>query len=326
MNIAFSKRNLSYVILCLALSVLIILIPWDFLNPRGFFIDRENYLFSYEYRRFRLVNFSADYFYDYVTNEWLWRYFNVYARNVLNLSPHIFFGIITFYAFFTYSLFILSKTKKVYALLYLFNPIFISFIYSQLRLALAMAVFITAIYLYRSKFYILAIPLFICCFLIHTSMLLFMLILIMATVIARFKFNKIFKLIFIVLLGFLLNLLIGPLRYTILSSIGDRRAEYSDISSPAIFFIIYAIYFLVVVFTIFKFKFKFLNNYAYNYAFIIFSFIIFSMFLGGYTSRFVAATQCFIIASLFLLKGVPNLLFHLGYIFYLLFLWYGFFV
>lgn len=324
MTLSFSKRSLNYIIICLILSTITVVVPWDSLNPRGYSIDRVNYLFSYDFRRYRLDNFSADYYYDYVTNEWLWRYLNGYARNVLDIPPELFFGMITFLGFFTYSLFVIIKTRKPLAVLYLYNPTFILFIYSQLRLAFAMSVFLIALYLFKKKTFVISVLLFVLCFLIHTAMLIFIFVLGISFYIARSKAGNIRKTLYVFLTGLLINLLIGPLRYQILSAIDDRRAEYGDLSSPVIYFLIYVIYFLVAVYINFRYKLKLFDNYTYVYAFALFSFILCTLFLGGYTGRFVAAGQCFIIASLFIIKGKVGVLFHFFYILYIIFLWVGF--
>lgn len=327
MKLSFSKKRRDYIIICIVLSIIVTLIPWDMLNPRGFFIDRLSYLFAYDFKRFRLDGFYAESIYDYITNEWLWHYILSYSRNDLDISPEVFFGFITFVSFFAYSFFILKHNQKVVSLIYLFNPVFISFVYSQLRLSFAMALFLLAITFFnRKKTLLISLSLFLAAILIHTAMAIFVFLLLASVYISRMKGRKVKKIFFVVLIGFILNIMVGPLRYRILDKLDDRRAELDDSSSPAIYFIIYAMYFIVVIYYIFKYKLVVLNNYIYNYAFIIFSFIFFSVFLGGYTSRFVAATQCFIILSLFIMKGKISVLFHSLYITYLVLLWIGFFI
>lgn len=319
-----SKSNFKLAFIVLFLSIVVSLIPWDKINPKGHFIDRVSYFFSYNFKSYRLDDFEATKYYDYITNEWFWRYINSYFRNNLDVSPEIFFGIITFLAFLTYSYFILDKTKKSVALIYLLNIEYISFIYSQLRLAFAMSIFIMAIYLFRRKSFIFSLIFFSMCFLIHTSMVVFLGILLASVFISKMNRSNLIKASLIFLTGFMVNLLIGPFMEQILSSVGDRRAEYGDFSPPFYWYLIYIFYAFIAFYLIIKNKLKSFNDYVYVYAFIIFSLLITSYLLGGYVSRFIAASILFIIPSLFIIKGKIGVLFHCTYIIYLVFLWIGF--
>lgn len=324
MSLYLSKRKLVYICICILLSLIVVFIPWDLLNPRGFFLDRAGYFFSYNFKSNRLDGFEATKYYDYITNEWLWRYLNGYFRNNLDISPEVFFGITTFLAFLTYSYFILDKTKRPVVLIYLLNIEYISFIYSQLRLAFAMSIFIMAIYLFKRKSFILSLFLFIICVLIHTSMVVFLGILLASVFISKINRGNLIKASLIFFTGFVVNLLIGPFMEQILSSVGDRRAEYGDFSPPFYWYLIYSFYASMSFYLIIKNKLKLFNDYVYVYAFIIFSLLITSYLLGGYVSRFIAASMFFIIPSLFIIKGKSGILFHSTYILYLVFLWIGF--
>lgn len=321
-----NRQRLNFFFLSLIISVIVGLIPWDKLNPRGYYIDRAQYFFAYDFKSYRLDGFEAENFYDYITNEWLWRFMNGYARNTLDLSPEVFFGAITIIAFATYSYFILDATKKPLVLLYLLNVEFITFIFSQLRLAFAMSVFIIAIEFFRRKYFLTSTIFFLTCLLIHTSMLIFIFLTLISFILSRLNISNIKKMTVIFLTGLMVNVLIGPLREVILSSVGDRRADYNDFSPPFYWFLIYVLYFIVILYKVFRYKLRFFDNYIYNYAFIIFSLITTSLVLGGYTSRFIVAATLFIVPSLFLLKGNIATIFHATFSAYLLFLWVGFFI
>lgn len=319
-----SKKKLKLYFIVSILSMVITLIPWDKINPKGYFNDRESYFFAYRFKSDRLDNFEATKYYDYITNEWLWRYINGYFRNELNISPEIFFGFITFFAFLTYSFFILEKAKKPIVLIYLLNSEYIFFVYSQLRLAFAMSIFIIAIYFFKKKNLILSISFFATCCLIHTSMLLFLGILFASISISKLDKSNLIKIILIFLTGLVVNLLIGPFMEGILSNVGDRRAEYEDFSPPFFWYLIYVAYALTAYCIILKKNLKFFDDYVYVYAFVIFSLLMTSYLFGGYVSRFIVASQLFIIPSLFLIKGKLGFLFHYTYIVYLVLLWIGF--
>lgn len=323
-KITINKQRIAFLFICFFMALTVSFIRWEKISASGEFWDREVYRYFYQFVSNRVERFVPNSIVDYITNEWLWLYINEFSKEVLQLSPELFFGLITFISFFTYSYFILENTKKPLLILYLINIEFISFIYSQLRLALAMSVFVIAIKLFEKKYRLTSIFFFISSFLIHTSLVLFTALLIVSIIISRINISILKKMVLIILVGLLVNLLISPFREVILDQIGDRRAEYNDFTPPLYWYLIYVFYAIFMFFITLRYRLNTFDNYIFNYAFIIFSLLISSLALGGYTSRFVVATTLFIIPTLFLLKGRLNILFQYIYIVYLIFLWIGF--
>lgn len=323
MSLLIPKKIIFYVIFSISISILIVFLPWDTLNPRGYFIDREQYFFSYEYKRYRLDSIDITNLYDYVFQEWVWHYLTGFSRNVLLLDPIYFFGFITFASVFAYSLFISVETKKLIPLIYLINPDFIVFVYSQLRLAFAMTILILALYFFNKKKMVLTLFLMIFSFTIHTSMLFFWGIFFISLYISKLDNRRFYSISIILLTGLLLALLIGPIRGVVLEFFGDRRVEYHDMSSPPIYLLIFVLYFFALVFSRFKDSLIY-SNYIYIYSYIIFSLVFFTIILGGYSLRFVYASYFFIVVTFMLLKGKLGVFFHYGYILYLSMAWYIF--
>lgn len=323
MNIYIPKEILKYIIVSFILAIFITFFPWDGVNPRGFFIDRDQYFFNYDFKRFRLDSIEVNKIYDYIFQEWIWHYLTGFSRNVLNLDPIFFFGFITFITCFAYSLFISIETKKVIPLIYLANPDFIVFVYSQLRLALAMSLFLMAIYLFNKKKIIFFLILMLISLSVHTSMLFFWVIFFISLYISKLKNKKALSISLILLTGLIITFLIGPIRGVVLEYFGDRRVEYDDMSSPPIYLLIFALYFFTLIFSRYKDEIIY-SNYIYIYSYIIFSLVFFTIILGGYSLRFVYASYFFIVVTFLLLKGKLGIVFHYGFILYLCMAWYVF--
>lgn len=318
----FSKDKFILIIF-LFVSFCFPFIPLDKMSATGYFFDRDQYFDAYLYKNYRLESFLPEKFIDYFTFEWGWHFLTSYSYNFLDIPVNVFFGFITFLCIFSFGLFVFKNSSSWLPLLYLLNPVFLAFAFSQLRLAFAMVIFLIFIYFFNKKNYIISFFFLISSNLIHTAIILFFIIFFLSKIISTLN-NIYIKLISIILSGFLLNILTGPLREMLLSAVGDRRAEYKDMSSPTVYFIFYVVYFLYVVYEDLKYKKGYMNNYIYNYAFIIFSFTLVSLIFGGYVSRFIAASYGFIVISLFLVKTKNKIFIHCGYTLYLFLLWFTF--
>src|SRR5690606_20760185 len=91
---------------------------------------------------------------------------------------------------------------------------------------------------------------------IHTSTIVF----ISFGVVSYFFNNKIksenFKLLILSIYGFLVAFVLGPMRSLILNYFGDRRAEYSDMSSPIIMILFWVVVYFGLIWSIIKNKTK----------------------------------------------------------------------
>jgi len=316
-------KNRLILIIFLITSFCFSFIPLDKMSATGYFFDRDQYFDAYLYKNYRLDSFTAEKLIDYFTYEWGWHFLTSYFYNSLGVPVEYFFGFITFLCIFSFGVFILKNSLSWIPLLYLLNPVFLAFAFSQLRLACAMVFFLIFLYFFDKKRYIISFFFLIISNLIHTAIILFFVIFILSKIISKLNNNYI-KIISIILSGFLLNILTGPLRETLLSAVGDRRAEYKDMSSPTIYFIFYVVYFFYIIYEDIKYKREYMTSYINNYAFIIFSFTLVSLVFGGYVSRFIAASYSFIVISLFLVKTKNKVFIHCGYTLYLFLLWFTF--
>lgn len=298
-------------------------VPLDKLSATGSFFDRDQYFNAYLYKNYRLDSFNAEAIIDYFTYEWGWHYLNAFSYNILNLPVEFFFGCITFLCLFVYGIFVLKKANSIFAIFYLINPVFFAFAFSQMRLAFAMVVLLLGIYFFNKSRYILFTLFLIISLLIHTAISIFFIIFLFSKFVEKIK-NNFLKIFSVLFFGLFLTILTGPLREVLLTAVGDRRAEYKDMSSPTIYFLFYVVYLFYIFYQMISLKKRYMDNYIYNYAFIIFSFTFMSLIFGGYVSRFIAASHCFIVISLFLVKDKTSIIIHFGYILYLFMLWYNF--
>jgi hypothetical protein len=87
------------------------------------------------------------------------------------------------------------------------------------------------------------------------------------------------------LTGVLIATAIGPFREVILGAVGDRRAEYYDVSSTAAY-----LSFWIVMWVLLLYRWKdTMTSIDARYALIILSIVAMNVFTGGYSSRFIAA-------------------------------------
>lgn len=306
------KSNLFFIIILFGIAIFFSVVPLESIKKNGF-VDRENYInyLTYYNSRSEVEVFIT--FYDYITKEWLWHKFIFFLKDFFYLSPNLIFSLISLFCFFIASLIIFKKTNSLIYVLFLVNPIFIDFYYSQLRLAFAFAIWGLA-YLLIEKYKKISLALIGLAFLIHTSSVLFISLGFLAYFATVSKMNNYMKLIFLCLLGFFTSIITGPLRATILSYFGDRRAEYSDMNFDIIFssFWIFLLFSMILNHIFFK---KNLKSYE-AYSIIFLSLIFLNYFIGGYSSRFLAATYPFLIISLYYLKSNLRIFCITFYIFY----------
>ncbi|WBX84778.1 hypothetical protein [Sphingosinicella microcystinivorans] len=215
----------------------------------------------------------------YFSAEFLWNMFLSYLNRSIGLSVDQIFFLITTMVIWRISFEIASRAGWIYTLL-LMNPLIIDYAFSQLRIAFA--IFIISFFWTGQRGKVITFFAYAVCASIHTSIFLF--------AIMHFSVNKFFdsrfkNLIMLCLTGFLIAILVGPLREAVLGAIGDRRAEYHDMSST-----FYYLFFWILMwfFCLFRWK-DIMASADGRYALIILSIVIVNAFTGGYSTRFIAA-------------------------------------
>lgn len=297
-------------------------IPWEeiyrVVNGHGF-MDKEVYSDYFlnqtsvlDYKEFNGVL-------SYVSNEFLWHYaIGWLANNTSILIDHVFLAI----SFITLLIFglLLAKWQSIYALPLLLNPLVIDFAFSQYRLALAVSI-LGAAYLLYGRSGIVSFVLVLASLFIHSGTALFILIYAAIWLVQwlsvhfRIGCSAVFTILFAT--GGFISLLIGPLREAILSAIGDRRAEYHDMSSS----LLYSLFWTALLIPFYLSRRHLVTLDYARYALVIISIIFVNVFHGGYSTRFLAATFPCLVSAILSLRGVMKTLVTVLFIAYAMFQW-----
>ena len=309
------KKKSFDIILIFVISLLITLIPWE--DIRNYlFVDKQGYIYYLKYFTNRTLYLEINSPVDYLTNESLWHFFIFFLKESLYLSPETIFAIISFACVFSASLVLYRYSGKLYSILYLLNPVFIDFYSSQFRLAFAFTLWCFAYLIYKNHKMIAYLLIGISIF-IHTSSALFISIGILSIYLSTGKFQyQNIKLIISFLIGLLVSLLTGPYLYEILSAVGDRRAEYKEMSYNIIFHSFWMFLLIVIAINAFGQRLRLKDVHYYSLSFL--SLLLLNYFIGGYSSRYLAATFPFIIALIFYQRSIDKIIITTIYILYTL--------
>jgi len=277
-----SKEN-KLLLFAILFSLFFSLIPWDYLYSNTF-VDRITYysLISYYENRINYIDYED--FFAYIKEEWLWSYITLIWSDVLNINVYLLFASITFLSVLS-TLLLLIYFNKLYFSVFLFNPLYINFVYSQLRLALAISLIFFAFnfFLRKKKYFFIFFFLFSSIF-IHTTSVIFIFL-----IFPIYFLNDKYKIYYALLYPIFIALLTGYYREVFLGYIGDRRVDYSDMTGSLYVLIIYYFFFLLSFLYLSKFK----ENNLYLICFSSLSLVTFSYILGSYPSRFLAASYVF---------------------------------
>lgn len=229
-------------------------------------------------------NLVTDYIYywdtiSYLSREFLWNYIISYMYKDIGLSIETIFFSITLFVLWRIAVDITSRIG-IYYIIFIFNPLIVDYAFSQMRLALAIA--ILSFFWRGQRGRAVTVIAYAVCTSIHTAVSLFA---VMHFVSNRFVAPKRTNLLVLCITGLLIAAAIGPLREAILGAIGDRRAEYSDMSSSMLY-----LSFWVVMLGALLFNWKdTMNSVDGRYSIIILSIVVMNLITGGYSTRFIAA-------------------------------------
>lgn len=293
-------------ILCYAFlySFCFILIPWESMFPLGYFIDKSVYLK-------RMLAFSEGrelYVFDnitltsWVTNELGWAYLLLFFSN-LNFNHEWFLKSISFFIVFVNLFFVVTRINKfnvfilfIISLLFI-NPIFVDFSMSQIRSAFCLSIFLVFLMLYESNkktislFFLSVVPI------IHTIGIVLISFYFLYLLLKRFSLNMLQGQYFPVVLGLLFSLFMFVGWHYVLSYLGDRRAEYSDMSSS----LKYMIFWVFLLFAFVLLKIKCVESYIFL-GMLLLSIAVFNTIFSLYSSRFIALGFVFIIPIFFMIR------------------------
>ena len=282
--------------------------------------DRNVYIKKIEDGTGPLSYFQYETLISFITHEFLWALLEDFLHRNQFVSYELVFQAIST-AILSASAIILARRKNLFFLILLLNPLIIDLAYSQLRLALALSILLWIITLQIRKLYIV-FPLLITATLVHTGMLIFMathfLVAITGSDFTRFYWSARKRMAMLVCFGFTVGIMIGPLREILLSSIGDRRVEYHDMSSSLLYLSFWIGLFWLLVFD----QRRTLEKYESRYSVAILGIIVINAFTEFYSTRFLAAIFPFLIISVFGALGKDKFLISIPFLMYVMFQWY----
>lgn len=273
-------------------------IPWEKIYGSAF-RDKQVYFdyFLYGTSILEFRDFNA--VLDYVVHEFLWHSLISMLVGELGISIEIVFLAISALTLAVFS-YLLVTRHGIASLILLVNPLVIDLVFSQFRSSLAISLLGLA-YLLKGRtlaYLFIGLSIF-----IHTAALLFIFMYISVIFAQKFFSGKrsITTVEFSVLccIGFTVSLLIGPLRETILSAIGDRRAEYTDASST----FLYSSFWIFLLLAIGMRTKTCLQNDIQRYSVVILSLVTMNTFVGAYSTRFLAASFPMLMSTILSIRG-----------------------
>ena len=307
----------------LMIGILLSFIPWPDIvlelsgQPMW---DRDVYIKTIEAGTGPLSYFHYETLVSFVTHEYLWAWLMDFLHRARFVSYELVFQAIST-ATLSAAAVILARRKSLLFLIFLLNPLIIDLAYSQLRLALAMSLLLWILVL-RVNSPRVVFPLLITATLIHTGMLIFFAAHFVATMtrpdFGRFRWSAGGRMAMLLCFGLAVGIMVGPLREILLSAVGDRRAQYHDMSSSLLYLSFWIGLFFLLVFD----QRRTLIKYESRYSVAILGIIFINAFTGFYSTRFIAAIFPFLIVAIFGVLGKNKFLVSIPFLIYFLFQWY----
>lgn len=291
--VSVTHLSIKKLVIALSFSAIFVSIPWSniFTSIDGTdFPDRQNYLRQLE-------NFDLSYdrgIYetrlDYYTGEFIWGWL-LRTLSDAGMAGETILDAIAFGFLVSISILILRELSAPY-LLFLINPITISMAFSQSRSALMVTLLMLAVQLPKKY---LPISIFLVCTaaFVHTSAPLFLLIFWTSTTRNKSEHHSP-SFLFPLLVGIFVSFATGPWMSDLLTLIGDRRAEYSNMGSGILFlsFWAFGLIYLIAIWS------KFGSNSSMRIALSVLALTTASLITDSYASRFIAAFFPYLVISL----------------------------
>ncbi len=279
--------------------------PWPDIimsGTRGILQDREVYIQKIIYKDNLLDYFYFDSYLDYFTSEYSWWFLmKLLEDDLLPVTYDTVFQIISTVFLATAAL-IVYRRGGLLPLIFLANPLIFELAYSQLRSGLAISIlYLVYLFLRRSTYIAVALCLFAAT--IHTTMIIFLAIYVLCLMtdseggrLSRWPLGL--RLALILGAGVVMGLVIGPLREVLLTLIGDRRAEYLDLSSSPLY-----LSFWVGLLGLFLIDYRdTFRSIEGRFSLFILSLVTVNVFTGGYSLRFLALGYPFVISTVLIAK------------------------
>lgn len=260
-----------------------------------------------------------DHLLSYISGEYLWGFFLNLLVRTLGFSIEVTFLLISFAIIFTASMLVLEYARPAYLVL-LINPIFVDLAFSQMRSGLAIALATWAFLLSRSpRSKPLQLILIAVASAVHTSAALFIVTFVAAIGFARLSKKRTALEIycFLLVLGCLAALALGPLRTGVLLALDDRRASAEYVSAGGKFYLIWLIVIAALSLDWSRVQISAIRAVALTAL----AAILLGVPLGSYSNRILALSLPFLLAAISSLSERIRPLVVLAYLGYLVLYW-----
>jgi hypothetical protein len=282
------------------------------------FYDRNVYVEAISNPIFILNGLAGEGGISFLLREPIWNFGILYLHHGAGLSIDLIFHCISMICIYSYARIIIRRVN-IGSVLLLFVPIFIDLIFSQLRMALAVSFFF--LFLDRSNRWLLIG--FLIASLIHTVVAIVFFSIIITRIGKTYVEsgqlnNRRFELICIAA-GMIFSLMLGPLRYWLLSGIGDRRYEY-DLSASGIMYASFWIQLLLFIFFIKKNNNKNIESCGLSLFYL--TLYVALTFWGVFGARFLVIGLPFFIVTIMNFERPVRTIICCLYIIYMTLLWF----
>lgn len=258
------------------------------------YVDRTVYENQINENRLRIDTFDYTKPIDYFTYEYGWSWLMAFGSRTIGLETNNLFFLVSFLCLFIYSLFIVQTSSRFYLLL-LIHPLVIDLVFSQLRIAVAIAILIALGLIARNR--ITRVAGFIGSATVHTATSLVAGIHLFNSMLKMLRFTSGIRFAGALIVGAFVAVSTGPLRRVILSLLGDRRVAL-DIKATSMLF---AIPWLLLLF-IFLLNYKTISRSPWSLlAISLLAIALSTVLVGGYTTRYLAITTPFLASALWAL-------------------------
>lgn len=232
---------------------------------------------------------------NFFTYELVWNFSIAYLTRDLGISTDVIFNVITVVVIWRFAYEVVVRAGWLYMPL-LLNPLIVDLAYSQLRIAFAIAAL--SFFWRGDKNRVLTIIGYILCVAIHTTVIIFGVI---HVLVHRLKKPTLIGVVGLILAGVFVAFAIGPMRGIILGAVGDRRADYINMSSTPLY-LSYWVFLLTLL--VFRWR-KSLESIDARYAVVILSIVSSNLLFDGYPTRFLAVAFPSIIIAMSEWKSRP---------------------
>jgi hypothetical protein len=287
------SQTIKALFVSLLFAVFFALMPWQDIQG-GAFIDRQVYFDIFSSESSIIIPLEWSTLIPFILNEQLWSITVRWLNNSMHISLTVIFSVITFMVVFSYSYFVACRVGTI-AVLLLLNPLLVDLAYSQLRISLAM-VFLLAAYNIKNAL-IAGIFILVACF-IHTASLLFVfmagLVFYCIRLTGRYDLGRVASYLSFVGIGFLIAVMVGPLRTWILEYFGDRRVSYDALPTSWVYA---SIWVFILCLASIQYS-SFFRDRANTIAITFLSVYTFCTLFSVYGLRFLAAALPFFVVAL----------------------------